>query len=186
MCTSFSARPYRSRRMPRGFAKGLVPSNFHRDEKEISLFPSCSFYLLPPCVNSTKEGDAHGGGTTHGGGKRRRTCAVICAYLSTCLSVCPSVRPSVCRSRWYRIRACTYCLCSSRVTYANVIPTRRCWAADSRPRTASPIWLRVVTTAAARPCILHSPRATPGRKIATLPSRRPGRRVAMLPGNASP
>lgn len=34
-----SARPYRSRRMPRGFAKGLVPSNFHRDEKEISLFP---------------------------------------------------------------------------------------------------------------------------------------------------
>lgn len=93
-----SARPYRSRRMPRGFAKGLVPSNFHRDEKEISLFPlarsTCSSMCeLDERTKRTRQ-RYHAWGGEEGGEER--------APLYVCLSVYPSVylsvRPSVCRS----------------------------------------------------------------------------------------
>lgn len=62
----------------------------------------------------------------------------LLACLSVCLSVCQSVYLSGC--------ACVIrlCVCSSRVTYTSVTPTRRCWAADSRPRTAPSIWLHAV------------------------------------------
>lgn len=93
-----SARPYRSRRMPRGFAKGLVPSDFHRDEKEISLFPlarsTCSSMCeLDERTKRTRQ-RYHAWEGEEGGGER--------APLYVCLSVYPSVylsvRPSVCRS----------------------------------------------------------------------------------------
>lgn len=93
-----SARPYRSRRMPRGFAKGLVPSNFHRDEKEISLFPlarsTCSSMCeLDERTKRTRQ-RYHAWEGEEGGEER--------APLYVCLSVYPSVylsvRPSVCRS----------------------------------------------------------------------------------------
>lgn len=183
--------------MPRGFPKGLVPFDSHRDEKEISLFPparsTCSSMCelderRTKCTRWRYHAWVGGEGGVRAKSVRRYMCLSV--YLSVYLSVRPSVRSVrsfVCLSVGLGDSVCTYCLCSSRVTYANVIPTRRCWAADSRPRTASPIWLRVVTTAAARPCVLRSPRATSeGRKIATLSSRRPGRRAAMLPGSASP
>lgn len=96
-----SARPYRSRRMPRGFAKGLVPSNFHRDEKEISLFPlarsTCSSMCeLDERTKRTRQ-RYHAWEGEEGG--EERAPLYMCAYLSTRLSICPSVRPSVDRSR---------------------------------------------------------------------------------------
>lgn len=64
----------------------------------------CSLLLVLlalPCVNSMKERNAHGSGTTHGGARRvaKSVRRYMCAYLSTRLSICPSVRPSVDRSR---------------------------------------------------------------------------------------
>lgn len=93
-----SARPYRSRRMPRGFAKGLVPSNFHRDEKEISLFPLARSTCSSMCEldeRTKRTRQRYHAWEGEGGGEER-------APLYVCLSVYPSVylsvRPSVCRS----------------------------------------------------------------------------------------
>lgn len=73
-------------------------------------------------------------------------CAVLYnAYPSTCLSIRRSVCLSVCQSVHLSRCACVICMCvCSRVTYTSVTPTRRCWAADSRPRTAPSIWLHAV------------------------------------------
>lgn len=58
----------------------------------------CSLLLVLfalPCVNPTKERDAHGDGTTHEGGKGRRGEERAPLYVPICLPVCLSVRPSV-------------------------------------------------------------------------------------------
>lgn len=89
-----SARPYRSRRMPRGFAKGLVPSNFHRDEKEISLFPLARSTCSSMCeLDERTKRTRQRYHAWEGEGGWRRACAVICVPI--CLPVCLSVRPSV-------------------------------------------------------------------------------------------
>lgn len=110
--------------------------------------------------------------------------------LSACLSACPSDRPDAPCAR-VCVCACALAATVSHVC-ASVNPTRRCWTADSQPRTAPPLWLRAVTTAAARcgrSCVFHSSRITHERagsdeKIAATLSRL-GRFVATLSGSDS-